>query len=621
MRLVLAVACVAIIAACSGPADRPPDASDPDVDARIVDAVAPRDGLPDGGGCNGICEGPSDCGGCESDCAFINCEVVCGDFVCDPSECETCFDDCPEGCGPSCGDGWCDEFECADCRIDCPEGCGDVCGDTMCTGAETCLSCAGDCTCVCGDGKCDVTECDGSCAADCPSGCASCAHDLCETGAGLDASCDVCAAAICATNPWCCTGEWDGSCIVAMATVCGKICPASCGDFICTEGVETCESCSTDCGTCPVCGDGWCSGEPTEDCADCPSDCGRCPTTCGDGRCEPGESCVLCASDCGACECGNGLCEFPSETCVSCTGDCGTCVCGDGVCAPGEWVGTCPTDCGSATCSHDVCTSGSALDEACEPCAALVCLGVPVAEVVDMVARVREGKPLYSAEAEWAALSLAAARRLGLPDEWVRRFEEHSPAHRQVLSVVRVVAGSPAARLLRPGDLLLDIDGQVVNRYREVDQATQSPRVRVKVWRAKRELTLDLDTVALDGRDIDRVLIWAGATLQAPHRAMSAQRGIPREGVFVSYFLYGSPASRHKLFAGRRITEVDGTPVADLDAFIAAVKGRPDRSSVRLKTVSWNDSVEVLTVKLDEHYWPTYELRRTADGWQRQPVE
>ncbi|MCC7200555.1 MAG: trypsin-like peptidase domain-containing protein, partial [Gammaproteobacteria bacterium] len=203
-------------------------------------------------------------------------------------------------------------------------------------------------------------------------------------------------------------------------------------------------------------------------------------------------------------------------------------------------------------------------------------MGVPVAEVVDMVARVREGKPLYSAEAEWAALSLAAARRLGLPDEWVRRFEEHSPAHRQVLSVVRVVAGSPAARLLRPGDLLLDIDGQVVNRYREVDQATQSPRVRVKVWRAKRELTLDLDTVALDGRDIDRVLIWAGATLQAPHRAMSAQRGIPREGVFVSYFLYGSPASRHKLFAGRRITEVDGTPVADLDAFIAAVKGRPD---------------------------------------------
>jgi hypothetical protein len=37
--------------------------------------------------------------------------------------------------------------------------------------------------------------------------------------------------------------------------------------------------------------------------------------------------------------------------------------------------------------------------------------------------------------------------------------------------------------------------------------------------------------VALDGGDIDRVLIWAGATLQAPHRAMTAQRGISPYGI------------------------------------------------------------------------------------------
>jgi S1-C subfamily serine protease len=109
--------------------------------------------------------------------------------------------------------------------------------------------------------------------------------------------------------------------------------------------------------------------------------------------------------------------------------------------------------------------------------------------------------------------------------------------------------------------------------------------------------------------------------LHAPHRAMSAQRGIPPEGVFVAYFSYGSPATRYKLFAGRRIVEVDGRATPDLDAFIAAVSGRGDRSSVRLKTVTWNGSVEVITLKLDRHYWPTYELVRTRAGWERRPVD
>ncbi len=102
---------------------------------------------------------------------------------------------------------------------------------------------------------------------------------------------------------------------------------------------------------------------------------------------------------------------------------------------------------------------------------------------------------------------------------------------------------------------------------------------------------------------------------------MAAQRGIRPDGIFIAFFMYGSPASRYKLWAGRRITEVDGIPVPDLDAFIGAVSGRPDRSSLRLKTVSWNDAAEVITLRLDRHYWPAYELRRNAAGWQRVPLE
>jgi S1-C subfamily serine protease len=248
--------------------------------------------------------------------------------------------------------------------------------------------------------------------------------------------------------------------------------------------------------------------------------------------------------------------------------------------------------------------------------------GMPAELVSEMLGAVANGRPLYSFEAEFDVQSLAGARELGLPDEWVRRFEEHNPQRRQVLGIDRLVAGSPAAALLQPGDLLLAIDGKVVNRFREVERAVQNPEVRLSVWRDGAEKTLQLKTVPLDGRDLDRVLIWAGATLQAPHRAMAAQRGIAPYGVFVSFFFYGSPATHYGLYAGRRITEVDGQPTADLDAFIKAVSGKPDRASLRLKTVSWNGQTDVITLKLDKHYWPAYELDRQKDGsWIRRSLD
>jgi S1-C subfamily serine protease len=248
-------------------------------------------------------------------------------------------------------------------------------------------------------------------------------------------------------------------------------------------------------------------------------------------------------------------------------------------------------------------------------------MGIPADMVQAMLEHARDGRPLYSAEAEFSLLSLAEARRIGLGEQWIERLTAHSPQRRQVLTIERLVAGSPASRSLVPGDLLLAIDGQVVNSFSDVNTAVRAPHVLLTLWRSGAELEVPLDTVLLSGRDIDRVLIWAGATLQEPHRAMAAQRGVRPDGIFIAFFMYGSPASRYKLWAGRRITEVDGVPVPDLDAFIRAVSGRPDHSSLRLKTVSWNDSVEVITLRLDRHYWPAYELRRNETGWQRTSLE
>jgi S1-C subfamily serine protease len=102
---------------------------------------------------------------------------------------------------------------------------------------------------------------------------------------------------------------------------------------------------------------------------------------------------------------------------------------------------------------------------------------------------------------------------------------------------------------------------------------------------------------------------------------MSAQRGIAHDGVYVAYYQFGSPASHYGLVPGHRIVEVDGHPTPDLDAFLRQVQGRADLSSLRIKLLDWNGAPQVITLKLDRHYWPAYELRRSADGWQRSALE
>jgi S1-C subfamily serine protease len=247
-------------------------------------------------------------------------------------------------------------------------------------------------------------------------------------------------------------------------------------------------------------------------------------------------------------------------------------------------------------------------------------MGIPSDLVIDMVEAMRADRPLYSLEVEWQPSPLASARKLDLPEAWAARYEAHNPQRRQILSVASTVAGSPAADVFRTGDLLLSIDGTLVNSFREVERATQKESVAVVLFRDGEESTHTIGTAALDGIGIDRVVLWAGALLQSPHRALAAQRGLTLGGVYVSFYNFGSPASRAGLLAGRRILAVNGEPTPDLDRFVEVIRGLDDTESVRLNAVTFNNVPEVITLELDEHYWPKHELRRNGNEWERLPL-
>jgi len=245
--------------------------------------------------------------------------------------------------------------------------------------------------------------------------------------------------------------------------------------------------------------------------------------------------------------------------------------------------------------------------------------GIPASSVRSVVEILREGRPVRwrSLGVELAPLTLAAARNRGLSDEAARVLENHDPRGRRVLSVLRVTAGSPSDGLLRAGDLLLSANGQPATTFQEVEAASAAQAVELKILREGREVELTVPTQLLGGDGTSRGLLWAGTLLQKPPPALARDHSLPRDGVYVSRYWFGSPANRYGLRATSRIVQVNGKPTPDLDRFLEAVGDTGDRGFVRLKVVDLEGRVRVKTLKLDLEYWPTWELLRGPEGWER----
>ncbi|MDE0243955.1 MAG: trypsin-like peptidase domain-containing protein [Gammaproteobacteria bacterium] len=245
--------------------------------------------------------------------------------------------------------------------------------------------------------------------------------------------------------------------------------------------------------------------------------------------------------------------------------------------------------------------------------------GLPIEHVQVMLDHLRRDASWRSLEVEWQRAPLSVALRRGLPEDWRLKVEEHDRERRQVLMAERTVAGTPAADQVRPGDLLLTINGRMATRPREVEQAVAgAQRAKLLVWRNGEELELDFDTVELGWQGLQEVLFWAGALIQDPQRGMAAQLAIRPQGVTIQHYTYGSPAHRYLLpIRYLQVTALDGHPVASLGEFAGALQLAADKPIVRVEGITPTGATKVATVKLDPAYWPSSRMRLSDGGWQR----
>ncbi len=248
--------------------------------------------------------------------------------------------------------------------------------------------------------------------------------------------------------------------------------------------------------------------------------------------------------------------------------------------------------------------------------------GLPIEHVRVMLDHLRREASWRSLEVEWQRAPLSVALRRGLPEDWRLKVEEHDRERRQVLMAERTVAGTPAADQVRPGDLLLTINGRMATRPREVEQAIAgAQRAELLVWRNGEELKLDFDTVELGWQGLQEVLFWAGALIQDPQRGMAAQLAIRPQGVTIQHYTFGSPAHRYLLpIRYLQVTALDGHPVASLGEFAGALQRAGDKPIIRVEGITPTGATKVATVKLDPGHWPSSRLRLADGEWERTSV-
>ncbi len=245
---------------------------------------------------------------------------------------------------------------------------------------------------------------------------------------------------------------------------------------------------------------------------------------------------------------------------------------------------------------------------------------IPAQIVADLVALAQGVAALHGLGWELRVLPLPEALQLGLPAAWAERLLAHDPERRGVLQVVRTVQGSGVADVAQGGDLVLSVDGSPVSRFGELERAALSQEeVLLKLIRDGQIVDEVARTEALSPIDVDRVVLWSGLRIHAPHRAARLSGADPHRP-YISWWNGGSPAGRAGVYPRRFVRQIAGTDTPDLATRVEVIDALPEGAPVRLVIEDLAGERSVLTIEPNEDFWPTAELVWEEGRWIRRAL-
>ncbi|CAG8644555.1 17808_t:CDS:2 [Rhizophagus irregularis] len=232
---------------------------------------------------------------------------------------------------------------------------------------------------------------------------------------------------------------------------------------------------------------------------------------------------------------------------------------------------------------------------------------------------------LHGLDIEFWTIQISKAKDYGLSDEWVRKVESIPNSKNNLLRILNILdSTSPSGKSLEVGDIILMINNNMVTKMSDLPMAFHYSEELI--LRDGKELDIKIKTTPYYGKETTKIIGWSGAIIQEPYEAaLERIKNVPT-GVYVSFRFNGSPAL--KLSQGVWIVELQGREVNDIDSFLKAIyahekeiKEKPEENNdgyVRIKTISDTNVTEVVTMKLDPHYWGIWQLvedKEALTGW------
>ncbi|KAI8391518.1 trypsin-like cysteine/serine peptidase domain-containing protein [Radiomyces spectabilis] len=247
-------------------------------------------------------------------------------------------------------------------------------------------------------------------------------------------------------------------------------------------------------------------------------------------------------------------------------------------------------------------------------------MGIHIQPVLPILEKLQRGESptLQSLNIELMPVQMAQATTMGLSDEWISRVEEANPAKHQLFMILRTEVGSDSAKQLKEHDVILAINDKVITRMSEMSVVENAEEVKMTILRQKKEMTVHVKTSTVSGDGTSRVVFWAGAVLQEPHKAVLQQSKNLPSRIYVSGRARGSPAYMYGLEPTMWITHINAVKVVTLDDLIAAVKDIKDNTYVRVRCMSFDNVPIMLSIKTVDHYFKLAEMVKdpSADcGW------
>ncbi|KAJ2727152.1 hypothetical protein GGI07_000036 [Coemansia sp. Benny D115] len=224
-----------------------------------------------------------------------------------------------------------------------------------------------------------------------------------------------------------------------------------------------------------------------------------------------------------------------------------------------------------------------------------------------------EEPKLRSLNVEVSMMSISKAVTCGLSAERVKEYQEVESSRNIIYQIDRVESLSKADGVLKELDIIVSVNGKPMKSIDVLDVQYTQEKLDIVVLRQKKEISLQVMTTECN-QGTSKVVFWAGATLQAPHKAVLQQSRVVPSGVYCASTGKGSPAEMYGLCPTFWVTHVNDRKVEDLDSFADTVATCADHSYVRIKVVTFDQIPIILTIKMCYHYWPTSSLTKSSQS-------